>query len=128
MRKPRLQLANALHGRRATERENEVCARCSCAVQASSDAAIERLSKGQGGGFVGFEALQGLGYVPASSWSQHSRRADTRAGVAGMGDEVDASLPADIRAALKKLGKRDAVTKIKVRTWPLLRVRAAFRR
>ena len=31
-----------------------------------------------------------------------------------MSDEVDASLNPDVRAALKKLSKRDAITKIKV--------------
>ena len=37
------------------------------------------------------------------------------AAVAGLADEIDASLHPDIRAALKKLSKRDATTKLKAR-------------
>jgi hypothetical protein len=61
---------------------------------------MERIS-GSTSGFVGFDSLQGLGYVAAS---------------ASATDTVENQLLPSIRAALKKLSKRDAITKTKVGT------------
>jgi hypothetical protein len=67
-------------------------------LQASSSAAALRLSASQTG-FVGFQALQGLAYVPDADPSS----------------QQDSTLDPAVRAALKKLSKKDATTKIKVR-------------
>ena len=57
-------------------------------------------------GFVGFGGLTGspgasnLGYVPMA---------------AGTGDDVDASVDSEFRMVMRKLMKRDSVTKLKVK-------------
>lgn len=57
-------------------------------------------------GFVGFGGLMGspgasnLGYVPMA---------------AGTGDDVDASVDSEFRMVMRKLMKRDSVTKLKVK-------------
>ena len=57
--------------------------------------------EGAAGGFVGFGALSGdLGYVPATQ---------------GVGEDADNSVDPDFRMALRKLSKRDATTKLKVK-------------
>ena len=63
-------------------------------------------------GFVGFGGLQGspgasnLGYVPMST---------------GVGEDVDASVDGEFRMVMRKLMKRDSVTKLKVKLWyPML--------
>lgn len=50
-------------------------------------------------GFVGFSALQDLGYVPAALQGSPSD---------------DSTISAEFRVALRKMSKKDATTKIKV--------------
>ena len=71
------------------------------AQPSSSGRAAELLAKEGGGhvGFVGFGSMSGdLGYVPTS---------------VGLEDQ-DAGLDTDFRMVLRKLSKRDIVTKLKV--------------
>ena len=68
--------------------------------KASSLQASTLFEGAAGASFVGFETLGGLGYVPAAS---------------AITDELDLSVPPEVRAALKKLTKRDTTTKIKAR-------------
>ncbi|KAJ7383932.1 listerin E3 ubiquitin protein ligase 1 [Desmophyllum pertusum] len=70
----------------------------------SSGRAAALISKDGTVGFVGFGGLQGspgasnLGYVPMT---------------AGVGEDVDASVDAEFRMVMRKLMKRDSVTKLK---------------
>lgn len=71
----------------------------------SSGRAAALISKDGTVGFVGFGGLQGspgasnLGYVPMA---------------AGVGEDVDACVDAEFRMVMRKLMKRDSVTKLKV--------------
>lgn len=60
-----------------------------------------RMAEHLGGatGFVGFSALQDLGYVPAALQGSPSD---------------DSTISAEFRVALRKMSKKDATTKIKV--------------
>ncbi len=73
------------------------CMNLSLHLQASPLQAAQQL---RGNAVVGFDSLQGLGYVPSA--------------MLGAGDEIELSLLPDVRAALKKLTKKDATTKLKV--------------
>ena len=71
----------------------------------SSGRAAALISKDGTVGFVGFGGLQGspgasnLGYVPMST---------------GVSEDVDASVDGEFRMVMRKLMKRDSVTKLKV--------------
>jgi len=71
----------------------------------SSGRAAALISKDGTVGFVGFGGLQGspgasnLGYVPMA---------------AGVSEDVDACVDAEFRMVMRKLTKRDSVTKLKV--------------
>ena len=71
----------------------------------SSGSAAALISKDGTVGFVGFGGLPGsgtssLGYVPMA---------------ASVADDADSSVDAEFRMVMRKLMKRDAVTKLKVR-------------
>ncbi len=113
------------------------CANCTKFVpllQPSSSARSARLLQGAGGGFVGFSAvsadlaagsaagsgLPGGAFVPLSglSGAPESSAPGGPGGLVppGAGDDPDSSsaLSGEVRLVLRKMGKRDAVTKLKV--------------